>query len=62
MAKVTSSKYPELQLPALGVRFRDGVAEVDDPKVLDALAKFEGVQVPEDAKPKRAQHRGKKSD
>lgn len=61
MAQVRSTKYPELQLPALGVRFRRGVAEVEDPKVLDALAKFEGVQVPEVEKP-RPQRRGKKSE
>lgn len=61
MAKVYSRKYPGLWVPALGVRFRDGVAEVSDPDTLRALDKFEGVEVPEPPKsePKRS---AKKSD
>ncbi|MDT0305069.1 hypothetical protein [Streptomonospora wellingtoniae] len=40
-----STRYPQLWLPALKVRFRDGVAEVDDPATAAALTgiRTEGV-------------------
>lgn len=45
MALVKSTIYPDLLVHDLGVEFRDGVAEVSDPKVLAALAGIDGVEV-----------------
>lgn len=53
MAEVKSTKHPNLWVHDLGVRFRDGVAEVSDRKVLEALAKVDGVEVPKVAPQKR---------
>ena len=50
MATVRSTEYPNLWVHDLGVRFVDGVAEVDDPKALTVLAGIDGVEVPDDAK------------
>ena len=61
MAEVTSSKYPNLWVHDLGVRFVDGKAEVEDPKVLDALASVEGVEVPK-REPRRSKPRRKSDD
>lgn len=44
--RVYSRKYPGLWVRDLGVRFRDGVADVDDPATLAALAGVDGVEVP----------------
>lgn len=53
MATVKSTRYPNLWVHDLGVRFVDGEAEVSDPKVLDALSKIDGIEVPK-AAPKRS--------
>lgn len=51
MVEVISTRYPELRIPSLGVKFRGGVAHVDDdPKVLADLASRDGIEVPEAAK------------
>lgn len=50
MATVKSTKYPELWVHDLGVRFHNGVAEVSDSKTLDALRGVDGVEVPEEPK------------
>lgn len=45
MAIVRSTRHPELCVHDVGVRFRDGVAEVNDRKVLAALGAIPGVEV-----------------
>lgn len=58
MVAVRSTRYPQLLVADLGVRFVDGVAEVKDKKTLDALAAIEGIEVPE---PPRAQTAAEKA-
>jgi len=58
MVAVRSTRYPQLLVADLGVRFVDGVAEVKDKKALDALAAIEGIEVPE---PPRAQTAAEKA-
>ncbi|MDI9903798.1 hypothetical protein QM716_28435 [Rhodococcus sp. IEGM 1409] len=58
MVAVRSTRYPQLIVFDLGVRFVDGVAEVTDKKTLDALAAIEGIEVPE---PPRAQTAAEKA-
>lgn len=49
MATVRSDRFPSLFIGAYGVQFRDGVAVVDDPRILAALRQFThlGVEVPD---------------
>lgn len=47
MVAVRSTRYPQLIVFDLGVKFVDGVAEVTDKKTLEALAGIEGVEVPD---------------
>lgn len=54
MATVKSTKYPELWVHDLGVRFHNGEAEVSDAGTLAALRKVDGVEVPEEPKRKTA--------
>lgn len=60
MATVRSTKYPQLWVRNLGVRFHNGTAEVNDSKTLDALRKVDGVEVPDE--PKRRQSRKSSND
>lgn len=48
---VKSERYPSLLVVDLGIRFRDGEAEVTDPAALDRLRDLEhmGVVVPDPA-------------
>jgi hypothetical protein len=60
VAEVRSPLYPQLRVPHLNVQFRDGVADVKDPKVLAKLRDLGslGVVVPEPAsRPKPAKPR-----
>lgn len=40
MTRFVSTRYPQLRIPALRVRFRDGQAEVSDPGVAARLASW----------------------
>lgn len=59
MVAVRSTRYPQLIVFDLGVRFVDGVAEVTDKKTLDALAAIEGIEVPEQPKAQTAAEKAK---
>lgn len=50
---VKSERYPSLLVVDLGIRFRDGEAEVTDPAALDRLRDLEhmGVVVPKSSGP-----------
>lgn len=38
MTRFISTRYPSLRMPGIGVRFKDGAAEVTDPDVANRLA------------------------
>ena len=59
MVAVRSTRFPQLIVFDLGVRFVDGVAEVTDKKTLDALAAIEGIEVPEQPKAQTAAEKAK---
>lgn len=66
---VKSEKYPSLLVADLGLRFRDGEADVSDPATLDRLRRLAhmGVVVPdapepEPEAPKRRQGKSRKQD
>lgn len=59
MVAVRSTRYPQLIVFDLGVKFVDGVAEVDDKKTLDALAAVEGIEVPEQPRAQTAAEKAK---
>lgn len=59
MVAVRSTRYPQLIVFDLGVRFVDGVAEVTDKKTLDALAAIEGIEVPEQPRAQTAAEKAK---
>lgn len=59
MVAVRSTRYPQLVVFDLGVKFVDGVAEVTDKKTLDALADIDGIEVPEQPKAQTAAEKAK---
>lgn len=45
MARVRSTRYPELYVADLGVKFSGGVADVRGKAKLDALASMDGIEI-----------------